>query len=113
MFWASRFCIRASPTEKVLARWAGGSKALMLSPVSEYLNTSYKLSYMLSHGMRATVMTCDIRDTIFPKLLLCVTFNNCVASFASLAPSVNGPLGNSTEAVSVPPLFISAHVEHY
>ena len=32
MFWASAFCIRASQSGEALARWAGGSKTLMLSP---------------------------------------------------------------------------------
>ena len=32
IFRASRFCIRASQTGDALARWAGGSKTLMLSP---------------------------------------------------------------------------------
>ena len=38
MFRASRFCIRASQIGEALARWAGGSKALMLSPdVHQYV----------------------------------------------------------------------------
>ena len=36
MFRASRFCIRASENGEALARWASGSKTLMLSPENTY-----------------------------------------------------------------------------
>ena len=42
-FQASRFCIRASQTGEALARWAGGSKALIVSPAVFYMLTNEKL----------------------------------------------------------------------
>ena len=38
MFRASRLCIRASETGEALARWAIGSKTLMLSPVNDIID---------------------------------------------------------------------------
>ena len=50
VFQASRFCIRASQTGEALARWAGVSKALMLSPAV----TSYKSGWVGGGGGGAT-----------------------------------------------------------
>ena len=48
MFRASRFCIQASQTGKVLARWTGGSKALMLSPGRDFLtSTGRHMPYLI------------------------------------------------------------------
>ena len=48
MFRASRFCIRASQTGEALARWAGGSKPLMLSPARMNIASN---SLHFAHGV--------------------------------------------------------------